>query len=373
MQKELHNWLKNPKRDYASGLALFNALARPEMVKQYGTYFNNVQETDKKPFSMKLNMMSDQLSKVKYAMKKNPELFVALLAKAKPSTSVQVRKIVALQEQIEKTGKNLNTVTYGPQKIERLNSDIGAKNKAIDTEKKDIQGLESEIEALEKGETKDEEKIKALGAQIIDKQKAIDSLTIEVEELNTDLEDKQSEIDDLEYDKDELQLQYSAAAEEIEALKAELEGKGLKVLSDSDLPSKIQEKRTRIKAIVPLMAVLHTEMSVETLTDDERKDKAEELCLLDDERRTLWDEVDDFLEGKESVLVEAKEIEYSDDPIVKGVQVAKRIERLKENIKRSQKSADTSKSPNIAASAQRRAEKYQVELDELESLVNDAK
>lgn len=373
MQKELHNWLKNPKRDYVSGLALFNALARSEMKKQYGLYFSDVKEADKKPFSMKLNMLTDQLSKVSHAMKKNPDLYVDILAKAKPSTSVQVQKIVALKEKTEQLGKNLNTVTYGPDRVAQISKDIEAKNASIDSESSDIKGLESQIETLQKEENKDEEQIKALDAQIIDKQKIIDSLTTEVEDLNSDLEEKQSELDDIELDKEELQLQYSAAAEEIESLKAELEGKGLKVISDTDLPKAIQEKRIRIKEIIPLMGVLHTELCVETLTDDERKDKADELCNLDDERRGLWDDVDDFLEGKESVLVESKEIEYSEDPLLKGMQVSKRIERLRENIKRSQKTVDTNKSANIVVSAQRRVEKYQVELDELESLVNDAK
>jgi uncharacterized phage infection (PIP) family protein YhgE len=193
-------------------------------------------------------------------------------------------------------------------------------------------------------------------------------LDSEVEELADDSDDKQSEIDDL-------QDQLTEKDSEISELQTELEDKlkqfGLKIVTYDKLPKDIQAKFDRTKEIVPLIAKIHAEISDKSLSDSERKKLADELCSLDDERRKLWDEIDAWTEGKDCILEETKEMSYSDIPLVKGMQIAKRIERLEENIKRTQQAIEKhikARKKNLQIKAEDRLAAYQKELVELKEI-----
>lgn len=209
-------------------------------------------------------------------------------------------------------------------------------------------------------------------------------LVVKITKLNQEGEEMKQQIEDLQEkgetkaaEVEQLQEELDGKSAEIETLVEQLEEKGLKVIvSGSELPEEYREKYERTKTIVPLMATIHGELKNPKLADEERKVKAQELCDLDDERRTIWDEIDAFLAGKKSVLTVEKNLEYSDDPLIRGIQMAKRMERLKENIKRrtdAKKKHEKAKKENLVAKAQQDIEAYTQELKKMEVQVNEAK
>jgi SMC interacting uncharacterized protein involved in chromosome segregation len=211
--------------------------------------------------------------------------------------------------------------------------------------------------------------------EIIEKSKKIKALEQEKEDLEGSImeleesdEEKQDEIDDLNAEIEEKD-------EEIRSLKTELEEtakkNGLKVVKYENLPEEIKKKFDRTKEIVPLIAKIHAEIQTETLSDDDRKKLAGELCALDDERRNIWDIIDAWAEGKDVVLDEPKEQTYSDDPLIRGVQISKRIDRLKDNISKTKSAIEkhiASKKKNLEAKAGERLIAYEKELEELNGL-----
>lgn len=193
------------------------------------------------------------------------------------------------------------------------------------------------------------------------------SLQSQITELQESGEDKSSEIETLEETINQKNT-------EIDDLKSKLKEQGLKVLDVSDLPPTIKTKHDRIKDIVPLMAAIHGELKDTNLTDEQRKLKAEELCSLDDERRTLWDDIDNYLNDKSSVVTEEKQLQYSEDSVAKGMQIAKRIERLKENIERNKVAAESHKTKNKPHLEQKALDKVAAmehELAYLEKIVSN--
>ena len=205
--------------------------------------------------------------------------------------------------------------------------------------------------------------------EIVALKESVEALQDEITELEESEEDKTAEIVEL---SDKLVTQN----EEIDKLKELLKAKGIKVMDGIDLPKTIKTKYDRIKEITPLMAAIHNELKDTALTDDQRKEKAFELCKLDDERRAYWDDIDAYLNEYSSVLAEEKKVEYSDDPLVRGMQMANRIKRLKENIRRNQESAEAHKAngkPNLEEKALKKVADMTAELEELTNIVNEKK
>jgi hypothetical protein len=195
-----------------------------------------------------------------------------------------------------------------------------------------------------------------------------EALLLNIEELEALDEENQEEIGSLNADIEDKDA-------EIESLQSELEEtlkqNGLKIVKYENLPAEVKKKYDRTKEIVPLIATLHTEIGLESISDNERKKLVDELCRLDDERRKLWDDIDAWSHGKDVVLEETKETEYSEDPLVKGMQVSKRMERLKENIKRSHDAIDKhlkAGKKNLTEKAGKRLAAFEKELSDLESL-----
>jgi hypothetical protein len=91
----------------------------------------------------------------------------------------------------------------------------------------------------------------------------------------------------------------------------------------------------RIQEIVPLMASIHSELDNESLTDDERKELAEQLIDLSDEKKSLWEEFD----GK-TKTVETGEDE-NEDKLIKLGYLQNRLNRINENIKRTNIAIDS--------------------------------
>jgi hypothetical protein len=109
-------------------------------------------------------------------------------------------------------------------------------------------------------------------------------------------------------------------------------------ISKVDVSTLTDEKKAiyaRIQEIVPLMASIHSELDNESLTDDERKELAEQLIDLSDEKKSLWDEIDGKLK-----TVQTGENE-NEDKLIKLGYLQNRLNRINENIKRTNIAIDS--------------------------------
>lgn len=172
---------------------------------------------------------------------------------------------------------------------------------------------------------------------------------------------------------DELQAQVDEHEDAIDSLRSELEelGKpGIKVVTEASMPTGIKKAYARVKEIAPLYASLHNDIANPSTPDDKRKELAEQLCKLDDERRRLWKQIDDWSEGKGNLKLDENRPVYSDDPIVRGFELARAMKRLKQNIRNSSLSAERAKADGrqvVCENAMQRIAGYQKELAEIEA------
>jgi len=290
MLKNIQEWLADPKRKYADGLAIFKTAAAPEIKKKYGEYFSAV-EGEPEQFDMHFGMLINKVSDIENKMRINPDAFKDLTLLVAPVDN---------------------------------SKEIAAKEAEISTLKATIETLQSkEIESTE-----------------IEDNATVISLTEAEEKL-------------------------MALETELETLK---EKRGISIVQYDNLPEDIKKLYDRVKAITPLMASLHADISVEEIHPNTRKSLAKKLCDLDDERRLAWDAIDVWSEGK-TVEPTLEANSFSDDVLAKGMQIARRMERLKENINRAKESAGNADRETIKESALKRIEKYEKELAELQALV----
>lgn len=200
-----------------------------------------------------------------------------------------------------------------------------------------------------------------------------------IEELKADNEDIATRIGYLEDENGthaddiaELQEQMEQNLDEIQQLRKDvdqLSAPGVKIVTEESLTPELKKAYQRIKEIAPLYASLHADIASESTPDDDRKRLADKLCDLDDERRELWKQIDDWAEGK-GVRLEEKRPEYSDNPTVRGYEMARQMRRLRQNIANSQEAADKAQADGrqtIYENAMKRLERYRAELKELEA------
>jgi septation ring formation regulator EzrA len=296
MVNKLKTWLSDPKRDYASGLELFNLLATENLKKKYGDFLNDSKAKDTSVFQHRHNLLTSKLAQTLNAIRFNPSAFAE-----------------KLKEQ------------------SATDSDDAA----------EVESKINEIRELKK----------------------------HVEELQEQLDSIESNLDDSDTNIEALQDELSNALAKIESLAEELKAKNVKILREEDLPANIQSARKRIKEIVPLMAKCHASLSDSGITDEQRQLLAEELCGLDDERRALWDKVDDYLNNADGIIPEVRTAPvFSEDELVRGMQIGARIKRLEENIKRGKEAIKKHTSNKKNALARKAAEtvaRYELELANL--------
>lgn len=206
-----------------------------------------------------------------------------------------------------------------------------------------------------------------------------------IEELKADNEDIATRIGYLEDENGthaddiaELQEQMEQNLDEIQQLRKDvdqLSAPGVKIVTEESLTPELKKAYQRIKEIAPLYASLHADIASESTPDDDRKRLADKLCDLDDERRELWKQIDDWAEGK-GVRLEEKRPEYSDNPTVRGYEMARQMKRLRQNIANSQEAADKAQADGrqtIYENAMKRLERYRAELKELEEEIQGEK
>lgn len=206
-----------------------------------------------------------------------------------------------------------------------------------------------------------------------------------IEELKADNEDIATRIGYLEDENGthaddiaELQEQMEQNLDEIQQLRKDvdqLSAPGVKIVTEESLTPELKKAYQRIKEIAPLYASLHADIASESTPDDDRKRLADKLCDLDDERRELWKQIDDWAEGK-GVRLDEKRPEYSDNPTVRGYEMARQMKRLRQNIANSQEAADKALADGrqtIYENAMKRLERYRAELKELEEEIQGEK
>jgi ribosomal silencing factor RsfS len=196
----------------------------------------------------------------------------------------------------------------------------------------------------------------------------------ELKQSVEDLEDKKTDVDDensdLQLRVDELEAEIEGRENELAEIKAK---RGIQIVKYDTMPEDIQAAYDRNREITPLMAKLHAEASVEKLNHKTREKLVAQLLKLDDERRANWDLIDDWSQGKETETPIVKEaLVYSNDKVIAGAQMARRVEALKENIARSTKTAENAEREVIKENALKRVEAYKAELEELLKLITPA-
>lgn len=144
----------------------------------------------------------------------------------------------------------------------------------------------------------------------------------------------------------------------------------------SKLPPEFEYHQERLKYLIPLMAKTHAEMADEKIADDKRATLRRELVEMDKERRSIWTEIDKYIEDgiAPDTVPSEEENQVIDNMIQLGAKTATRIGQLKGYISRSNEAIAKHKKngkDNLAATAQEKVIKYTTELEELQKLLND--
>lgn len=200
-------------------------------------------------------------------------------------------------------------------------------------------------------------------AAIATHEQQIEELTERIEDLEGS--DNAGEFSDLQEQIDEHRAELEQLRKEVDILNQP----GVKVVTEASMPTSIKKAYARIKEIAPLYASLHSDIANPDITDEKRKSLAEELCKLDDERRKLWKAVDAWSEGKGTLSLDAARPVFSDNPVVRGIELMRHVKRLKQNIVNSQRAADKAKEDGrmvVYDNAMNRIAGYNAELTEIE-------
>ena len=309
--QKIQDWLADRQRKYADGVALFKEFAPDDMRNKLLPYFS---ASDNPPtFDNHFTVLINKLTAIVQLQGKSPVMSVQ-------EKATQVFKTV---------GDNA------------LSIDKAAKKAQGDSLLKTIKALESEVFALQD-----------CISELDDSEEEKDD---EIAELEAELESKNDELQEMQ--------------ERLDVLHA-----GVKVITYSGLPDDIRLVYDEIRHITPLYAAAFTEMQNEKLTPEERLPIAEEVNRLWDRRAELWSKMDAWAEGKNVTLdiVEPKMEDLPSDKIQKGALAAQRIERLKENIRRTEKAIEGHEKAGKTAlkeKAEQRLADYQKELEELEKMI----
>lgn len=306
----LQNWLADRKRKYADGLALFQALAPEEMRKKYIAFFSEVKEVPQ--FDSHFTVLVNKLTTVARLSSAQPQITIS------ERGSILLKTAVAATKAIEKTADQLKG----------------------DKVLKEILVKESELFKLQ------------------------DKIT----ELEEDNDDKSGEIDQLQAELEEAQEELQELQDQFALLRP-----GAKIATYSSLPDNIRTIFDEVRQITPLYAALFTEMQNEALTPEQHKPIADQVHELWSRRAKLWDQIDAWAEGKQIQLKTEvqKTEELPADQLLKGMQIANRIERLRENIRRTETSIaqhEKNGKLNLRQKAEQRLAYYKRELAELDNL-----
>ena len=159
------------------------------------------------------------------------------------------------------------------------------------------------------------------------KESELFKLQDKITELEEDNDDKSGEIDQLQAELEEAQEELQELQDQFALLRP-----GAKIATYSSLPDNIRTIFDEVRQITPLYAALFTEMQNEPLLRSNARPIADQVHELWSRRAKLWDQIDAWAEGKQIQLKTEvqKTEELPADQLLKGMQIANRIERLRE-------------------------------------------
>ena len=305
MLKTIQTWLADPKRTFADGLAIFETAAGTDIKKKYLQYFKD-NLSEGDQFNPALCMLTNKVSVIENNIRTNPDQF-------KDMKLVIAGEPVATVEEIEAKQAEFDALRVTIEELTADKADVDSDNEDLN---ENVENLESDLE----------------------------NTVDELKDAQTLLEEKELELTSLK------------------------ERRGLSIVAYDNLPEDIKKLYDRVKVITPLMASLQSDISVEKLHPATRKKLVKQLVDLDDERRAAWDSIDSWSEGKTIEPVLEKPA-YSENELVAGAQIARRIDRLIENLQRSQEVANTTEREVVKLNALKRIDAYNIELAELEAKI----
>lgn len=271
---------------------------------------------------------------------------------------------------IEKFAKYLGTAPDHPNAFDPRFTQLVNSLSRIEREAKEAPSLypsasEEVIVAKTMSEPERKVELDSRNENITSLQDEITELTERIASLENSADDNSGEISELTSLFDEKMSDLIALRSEVDALKQP----GVKIVTEESLTPALRKAYERIKEITPLYASLHADIANYDIPPEERQPLAEELCQLDDERRKLWKQIDAWAEGKGGVELEEKRPVFSENTIVRGIEIARQIKRLKQNIVNSTISAEKAEKDNrmvVRDNALARIAGYEAELAELE-------
>lgn len=151
---------------------------------------------------------------------------------------------------------------------------------------------------------------------------------------------------------------------------------GLRIVRYADLPADQRKDYDEIRRITPLYGSLFAEMQDRSIADDRRAEIAAQVVELYDRKRALWARMDQWAERGGVKLELDERAPQAEDPMVEGMRIACRIERLKENIRRTKQSIERHERNgklNYLEKSRQRLGDYEREMEELEKQAKQRK
>ncbi len=119
------NWLRDPKRLYVVGLAIFNLCASVPMKKGYGAYLNDFDE-EVKPFDARFNLLINKVSAIHQNMKVAPQKYLEIDSQ-ESIVSKQVRAIVSIKAEQDKVYQDIAAINGKVEKVAVLNTALSGR------------------------------------------------------------------------------------------------------------------------------------------------------------------------------------------------------------------------------------------------------
>lgn len=107
MITKINDWLSNPKRKYAAGLEIFQALASDKQKSNFKEYFEKEADQVKEQFDIKFTILVNQIVFIQNRIKQDPQFFRQAVATATNDSDhiVDANKMIDAESESSKTGE----------------------------------------------------------------------------------------------------------------------------------------------------------------------------------------------------------------------------------------------------------------------------
>jgi len=138
----LDQWLTNPKRKYADGLALFNALATDALRTKYGQYLKDVDPDEQHQFSQPMSILTNKLAQLRQMAQIKPELFEGI----EIITETNDQDISDKKEVIKNLRAEIEDLK---EQLDDKDSDNTELNDLLEEKEEQLESLGNELKQLE--------------------------------------------------------------------------------------------------------------------------------------------------------------------------------------------------------------------------------